>query len=264
MSPKILVVALVVFGLAVVMTMTGRGGGNFYVLTLVLAGLPMHQAAAVGQCVLFATGLTAAVVFKKAKTLSVPLALFLAVFTSGMAFLGGYFSYLVGGRALKLLFAGLLTAAGVAMLFTVERARCEPVRRLGYWNLEAGGETCVVNLWLAVPLASATGFFSGMVGVSGGSFLVPLMVLGFGVPMRTAVGTASALVAATAFAGFTGHALQGAFLPSWGLPAAGGAVLGGLAGGKLALRAKPKYLKRLFAVTTLIAAGIMFARALFH
>jgi len=38
-----------------------------------------------------------------------------------------------------------------------------------------------------------------MVGVSGGSFLVSLMVLACGVSMHTAVGTASTLIAATAF-----------------------------------------------------------------
>ena len=39
-----------------------------------------------------------------------------------------------------------------------------------------------------------------MVGVSGGSFLVPLMVLDCGVPIYTAVGTASTLISATASA----------------------------------------------------------------
>jgi uncharacterized membrane protein YfcA len=50
-----------------------------------------------------------------------------------------------------------------------------------------------------------------MVGASGGSFLVPLMVLACGVPMHAAVGTASVLIAVTAMMGFTGHALQGDF-----------------------------------------------------
>jgi len=32
---KLIIIALIIFALAVLMTMTGRGGGNFYVLTLV-------------------------------------------------------------------------------------------------------------------------------------------------------------------------------------------------------------------------------------
>ena len=38
---NLIVVATIVFALAVLMTMTGRGGGNFYVLVLVLAGFLM-------------------------------------------------------------------------------------------------------------------------------------------------------------------------------------------------------------------------------
>jgi uncharacterized membrane protein YfcA len=101
-----------------------------------------------------------------------------------------------------------------------------------------------------------------MVGVSGGSFLVPLMVLGCRVPMRIAVGTASIMVGATALAGFLGHTLHGTFRPAWALPVAGVAVIGGALGGRIALKTKPSYLKTLFALTTLAAAVIMVVNGL--
>ena len=43
------IVALVVLALAVVMTMTARGGDNFYVLTFVLADVPMMVNAMVSR-----------------------------------------------------------------------------------------------------------------------------------------------------------------------------------------------------------------------
>jgi len=258
---KITVVALIIFALAVLMTMTGRGGGNFYVLTLVLAGLPMHEAATTGQFVLFTTSVAAMVIFRKGKTLSVPLALMLGILTAGMAFVGGFVAHSFSGRELKLVFSVLLALAGGAMLFTAEETKKEPKQKWGYWNLRTGNELYVVNLWIALPFTMATGFFSGMVGVSGGSFLVPLMVLACGVPMRIAVGTASAMVAATAFAGFLGHALHGSFNPAWAIPIAIVTIFGGVLGGKIALKTKSKYLKTLFAVTTLIAALLMIVNA---
>lgn len=258
---KIALVSLVVFALAVVMTMTGRGGGNFYVLTLVLAGLPMHEAATTGQFVLFTTAVAATVIFRKGEVLSLPLALFFSVLTASMAFFGGFAAWLFSGGELKIVFSILLAFAGTAMFFTVEEKKKEPNPRRGYWNLKTGEELYVINLWLAVPLAMGVGFFSGMVGVSGGSFLVPLMVLACGVPMRIAVGTASAMVAATAFAGFLGHALHGSFNPVWTTPIAGVAILGGVLGGGIAIKTKPKYLKTLFAVTTLVASALMLAHA---
>ena len=107
-----------------------------------------------------------------------------------------------------------------------------------------------------------TGFGSGMVGVSGGSFLVPLMVLTCGVSMHTAVGTASTLIAATAFMGFTGHAIQGDFSPHYAIPLAFVTIIGGIIGGKFSLKSKPKNLKRLFAYTNWIAALFMVFNAL--
>jgi len=101
-----------------------------------------------------------------------------------------------------------------------------------------------------------------MVGVSGGSFLVPLMVLACRVPMHTAVGTASVLIAATALTGFTGHAIQGDFNPSWAVPLAFVTIIGGVVGGKFALKAKPKHLKKLFAYTNWLAALFMLFNAL--
>jgi len=254
---KIAIVAAILFVLAVVMTMTGRGGGNFYVLTLVLASVPMHEAATTGQFILFTTAVAATLIFHKYRALSPRLALSIGAMTTGTAFAGGYLAHCFTGMALKLLFAVLLVVAAVLMLCPMRERAKQIQKRMGYWPLIIHDEVYIINLWLVVPIALATGFCAGMVGVSGGSFLVPLMVLGCGVPMRVAVGTASAMVAATACAGFVGHALQGSFDPAWALPLAPATMVGGLLGGRIALRTKPAYLKKLFAATTLAAALLM-------
>jgi hypothetical protein len=117
-------------------------------------------------------------------------------------------------------------------------------------------------LWIAVPLTLATGFFSGMVGISGGSFLIPLMVVGCGVPMRIAVGTATALLAATALAGFLGNTLHGGLNPALAFSCGAAAVVGGWLGGKAALKTKPKHLKTISGLLTIVAAAFMMANAL--
>lgn len=259
---KLAVVTLVVLVLAVVMTMTGRGGGNFYVLTFVLAGAPMHEAATTGQFVLFATALAAMFVFQKHKTVLLPLALFFGGMMVTTAFVGGYFAHLFTGVTLKIVFSVLLVVAGILMLLPIKERITKPDRNSGYWCLKAADSVYYINLWGTVPVVLVTGFCAGMVGVSGGSFLVPLMVLGCRVPMRLAVGTASIMVAATAFAGFLGHAMHGTFNLTWALPVAGVAVIGGVLGGKIALKTRPAYLKTLFALTTLVAAILMMVNAL--
>jgi len=50
----IIIFAITIFAIAVIMAMTGRGGGNSYVPVLVAAGLIMHQAATTAQFILVA------------------------------------------------------------------------------------------------------------------------------------------------------------------------------------------------------------------
>ena len=248
---------LLILVLAVLMTMTGRGGGNFYVPLLVACGAPMHQAAASGQFILVATAAAAALLFHKHRAVDWKLALVIDPPTDIMALLGGYFSAYVGGVTLKLIMAGLLVLAGFCMFIKVKDRGGRSPKRFGFWRRRFGEEEYTVNLWLALPITAATGLAAGAVGISGGSFKVPLMVLACGVPMRVAVGTSSVMVAATALMGLAGHAAQGHFDPHWALSMAAVAVLGGVLGSKFALKTKPKNLKALFAVTTLAAAVFM-------
>ena len=255
-------IVAVIFILTVVMIMSGRGGGNFYVAALVLSGVAMHTASTTSQFILFASSLTGAVVFGKAKTLSWPLVFFFGGLNAALAFVGGFEAHAFGGRTLEIVLSVLLFIAGAAMLFPEKQGVKTAVSRLGYWNILEGDNRYVVNLWVAAPLTMATGFFSGMVGISGGSFLVPLMVIGCGVPMRIAVGTATAMLAATALTSFAGNALHGGFNPALALPCGAVAIAGGLIGSKIALKTKPKSLKTISGILTIIAAFAMLKNAL--
>lgn len=257
-----LMIAVIIFILTVVMIMSGRGGGNFYVAALVFSDVPMHTASTTSQFILLASALMGALVFGKARTMSWPLVFFFGGLNASMAFFGGFVAHSFGGTTLKVVLAVLLFIAGVAMPLPEKQAQKTMVSRFGYWNIQGGGNRYVVNLWLAAPLILATGFFSGMVGISGGAFLVPLMVVGCGVPMRIAVGTATAMLAATALTGFTGNALHGGFDPALAIPCGVVTVVGGLIDSRIALRTKPKSLKTISGIITIIAAIFMMIHAL--
>lgn len=258
-----LFLGILILVVAVAMTMVGKGGGNFYVVLLALFQVPMHQAATTGQFILFSASIAAMIIFQKNKVVCWPLALMIGSVTSLAALMGGYFSHFFSGMMLKILFACMLTLAGTLMLLpSPKKALAVPEGGRGCWQFRSGDEVHTVNLWIALPVTILTGFGSGMVGVSGGSFLVPLMILACGVPMVTAVGTASTLIAATALMGFMGHALRGDFRPSLTLPLALVTIVGGILGSQFALKSKPRNLKRLFAYTNWLAAGFMVFSAL--
>ena len=259
---ELLIALPVVFLIAVLMTMAGRGGGNFYVLVLVVVLGSMHQAAATGQFIMFATAIGGVLIFRKHKAIAWPMALMIGLTTSLMALVGGLIAAKFAGITLKYVFSGMLAIAGGLMLLQVRERAVDVKRRFGYLIMKAGDTKYSINLYVALPVMLATGFAAGMVGVSGGSFLVPLMVLACGLPMRLAVGTASTMVAATALMGFVGHAINGEFAPEFGLPLAVAAILGGMVGGKFAVKTRPAILKKIFAFTTLAAAGFMLVNAL--
>jgi len=248
---------VVILIISVVMSMTGRGGGNFYVPALVFCGLGMLQAAATAQCILFSTAVAASLLFHKSKTIDWKLALVIDPPTDVMALIGGYYAHLLPGGVLKFVFAGLLVLAGFFMLRSAKNTPTADRKRFGFWRRKFGKNEYVVNLWLTLPITAATGLVAGMVGISGGSFKIPLMVLACGVPMRVAVGTSTAMVAATAFMGLLGHLAAGDFNATWAIPMSVAAIIGGFLGSTVSLKTKPDSLKRIFAYTTLGAALFM-------
>jgi uncharacterized membrane protein YfcA len=155
---------------------------------LAIANIPMHEAATTGQFILFSASIAAMIIFQKNKSVSWGLAVLIGIFTAFSALGGGYFSHLLSGFSLKLIFAVMLLVAGIVMLIPVSKNQTiAKNKHLGIICIKSGNEIYNVNLWIALPITVLTGFGSGMVGVSGGSFLVPLMVFACGVSMRLSV-----------------------------------------------------------------------------
>jgi len=98
------------------------------------------------------------------------------------------------------------------------------------------------------------GVLTGLVGVGGGFLIVPALVLLSRIPMKTAVGTSLAIVAAKSYAGFAGY--TGAVPIDWGLMASFTAVtvVASFAGTRLAHRFSQEVLKRAFSVFLLFVA----------
>ena len=261
MQTQALIAALMVLGISVLMTMTGRGGGNFYVPILLICGLPMLQAATTSQFILLVTSLTATLLFAKNRRIDWKLALVIDPPTDMTALVGGYYAHLVPVTMLKVIFSVLLVLAGIFMLRPVKERTISKARRLGYWYRKFGNDEYTVNLWLTIPITAAAGVVAGMTGISCGAFKVPLMALVCGVPMQVAVGTSAAMVAATALMGLVGHAAAGDFTMAWAGPVGAAAVVGGIAGARVSLKTKADTLKKVFAYTTFAAALFMLANA---
>jgi len=122
---EILINSGAVFGIGLIMTMSGRGGGNFYVPALLIAGLGMHQAAAMGQFILICASLAGMIMFSRSKLVDWKLALIIDPPTDIMAFVGGYFSSYVSGAHLRIILSIFLVFAGFFML---KKTQYKPVQ----------------------------------------------------------------------------------------------------------------------------------------
>jgi uncharacterized membrane protein YfcA len=111
-------------------------------------------------------------------------------------------------------------------------------------------------LWaVAIPSGIAIGLASGFLGIGGGIFLGPLiLLLGWAGPREVAA-INSATVLILSVAGLAAHGLRGSVDLHIALPLGVAVLIGGLAGAHLAeSKLSATALKRLFAVIVLIAA----------
>jgi uncharacterized membrane protein YfcA len=78
--------SIIILAIAILMSMVGKGGGNFYVLVMVLAGISMHNAATTSQLIMMGTSVASMLVFHKHKKIDWKLALIIDPPTDIMAF----------------------------------------------------------------------------------------------------------------------------------------------------------------------------------
>ena len=106
-----------------------------------------------------------------------------------------------------------------------------------------------IPMWKLVGAGVALGVLTGFFGVGGGFVIVPMLSVGFGVPMRLAIGTSLIAIFLMSVAGFANHLAQGSSA-DWSLvlPFAAAMIAGSLAGATLSPRVPRLALGRMFAV----------------
>jgi uncharacterized membrane protein YfcA len=159
------------------------------------------------------------------------------------ALAGGFISARIPADILSALFASLAAAAAGLMLWGKRRA------------VDDGRERLVaLNRPLAVGLGAFAGLVLGLIGAGGGFLLVPLMVYGLGVPVRTAVGSSLAIVALGGLGGMIGKAASHQVMWMYALALVVGALPGAYLGAATSRRLSPDTLARILGVVLALVA----------
>jgi uncharacterized protein len=115
-----------------------------------------------------------------------------------------------------------------------------------------------VPAWLLVTMGGATGLVGALLGLGGGVFLVPLLTLALGLPIRVAIAASLLSVIATGSASATVNLSRGLVNMRLGLALEVATSLGGLAGGVTSSLLSQRQLFAVFGVT-LGAMGVIMA-----
>ena len=235
----ILAVAFVagVFG-----SMLGVGGGVIMVPVLSLAfGVPIKTAIATSIVCVIATSSMAQTTFAARGMTNMRLGMVLEVATTVGAVAGGVTAVLIDGRVLQVAFAVVLFYVAWQMgrrggdIVPAETALM-PSSYYDPAEGRRGRPTACTACGLGFGLSFVAGNVSGLLGVGGGAFKVPIMNLLMGVPLKATIATSNLMIgvtAATSAAIFYG---RGYMDPHWAVPAALGILAGARLGPRLAIR----------------------------
>lgn len=108
-----------------------------------------------------------------------------------------------------------------------------------------------------IALGLVAGFTGSLVGLGGGTLIVPGLTLLFGVPMKTAVACSMVAVVANSLAGGTVHLRTGIANVRLALALGMTTTLGALTGGLLAVQIDPRWQYGLFAAVAVYMAYAM-------
>jgi uncharacterized membrane protein YfcA len=241
--------------IALLAGLIGLGGAEFRLPVLIMVfALYAHRAVRINLLISLATLLAASVV-----RLQVVPEAGLSRFT---------------GEILAMALAGVVAAWwGAGMLARIPRQRMQPLVAVllgaialllvaeSFWDGSSGAVPASRAGSIALALATGilVGAISSLLGVAGGEFIIPALVLLFGLDIRTA-GTASVLISLPiVLAGVLRHLLGGKFrsttmLGHLVLPMSLGSVIGALAGGYASAAVPQDALRAVLAAILLASA----------
>lgn len=246
-----------IFGLAILFALTaalyasvGFGGGSTYIALLALAELNYRLLPIIALLcnIIVVTGGT--VRFQMRGLIDWSRIWPILILSVPAAWLGGRMVLEQGSFMLLL---GLsLAAAGILLIL-------EPF--IQQTEAGAANRRWTSHRLFAPAIGTGIGFLSGMVGIGGGIFLAPILLLTRWADSRRIAATASVFILVNSIAGLTGQLMKSGFssgaeavLAYW--PLFLGVLLGGQIGSILASRALPEiWIRRLTALLILYVAG---------
>jgi uncharacterized protein len=228
--------------------LVGLGGGVVMIPLMVgFMRLTQHKAHGTSLVALVFTGISGAITYALKGSIDITASLLIATTAIFTARAGAHYAHALPEWKLKRAFGIFLVFVSVLLLL-------KP-----YLSLSSGSVSGSVEIIILLATGIFTGFLSGMMGVGGGTIMVPAMVLLAGIGQHTAQGISLlAMVPAGGVGAFT-HWKLGNVTANLLIGLVPGILIGTYAGGTLAHLLPDNTLRVIFAVV-LIWTGLRYAR----
>ncbi len=255
---------LVAFFIGIIAAMVGVGGGVFIVpfLTQIFGFNPVEAVGTSLATIIF-TSLSSTTRYSRQKRIDYKIGAILTVATIPGAIAGAVTADIIADvqpKLLGLIFGFFLIFVACQMIFRLPFSRLLPTRKEKSWHrkiLDSYGTILEydANVRLSFPLSFFGGFSSGLLGIGGGSLMVPIMHLTANFPIHVAVATSMFIMIFTSISGVVTHFLSGTNIYlDYVVFLALGVIFGAQVGAYLSKRTSVKNLKRVFGVTLLLVS----------
>jgi hypothetical protein len=242
LPPEMEMAALVlglIFLVAVAYSSVGHGGASGYLAVLSFFGLAPAAMAPSALCLNLVVAGSSFSSYWRAGHFVFRLLWPFLLTSIPFAFLGGLTR--VSPRSYMLLLAAVLLFAAYRLLAVIPPKQEESFVR-------------VPSLWVALPVGAGIGFLSGIIGVGGGIFLSPLLILLRWADAKRTAAASAAFIWVNSAAGLYGHLLRKSVDWSGLVWLVAAAFAGGLLGSSLgAQRFRGLWLRRILGVVLLVA-----------
>ncbi len=236
-------IAVIIFAASFLFAMLGLGGGMIYVPVLKWAGFDVKAVAIpLGLLLNGLNTLLALIPYSRKKLVDWKGGMAMAVAALLFAPLGAYTAQFVPVKTLLILFAVAVLAAAVRMVFFAKNPEPEQIMPLKKRSVIGGG------------VGAFAGFMGGMLGLGGGFIIAPILMW-MGYKTKQAAATTSFVVTFSSFSGYLGHVAEGHFNWTLTIIVVIAVIVGSQLGGSfMSGKAKPKWVKTLYAVVLFAVA----------
>lgn len=233
------------FFIAFVFSMLGMGGSQLYIPILFWSGMDFKtQAIPLGMLLNVVNSSSAAITYGKKKLIDWKIAIPFGSTMILFAPIGTWLNINLPTRPVILIFALFTATAAILML--------------SGWKPKKSEFSSKERIVLGVFGGSVLGFFAGLIGRGGGSFVVPLLYIA-GLRAKTAAATSAFVVTCSGISSFLSHILTAA-QPNWSIwiLCVFSVLTGSQLGSRLmAIKLKSRYIKIIFGTVLLGVAVIL-------